>query len=711
MSPIELETLRRQIAELLEKGLIEPSTASFGAPCLFTTKKDTTELRLVIDYRRLNALSEPDRGLLPRIDDAYTTVREARVFSAIDLTSGYHQIRLPEEDVTKTSFRTPLGLFQFKVLPFGLRNAPQTFQAVTHKVLGPCSDYCLAYMDDLLVFSKTPEEHVGHVRSVLERLRAERLYAKPRKCHWGKTRLRFLGHSLCRGPAGGPRQGGCGPRLGAPYGRVTVALFLWSRKLFQDLGARVVCIGAAAVQPHSQGCCVELDSPACQLAFDGMKQALTEAAVLAQPDFSADAPGFDVWCDASDFGTGAVLLQGGRVIAFDASSFHDTQRRYTTGKKELLAVVRALSTWRCYLEGGKAVKVMTDHAPNTYLPTQPNLSRRQARWSEFLQRFNTLTWHYKPGKINVADPVSRSPALLNASAVDLAAQQWRAWLERSGGTATAAATEGSNGKAVAHLAGASLATPIVTAVESAESDVAPGTSLLDRVRAAYVKDAHFDGLTATPECALEDGLWKHGVKGTIIVPADNDLRNAIIQEAHATPACGHMGMNVTSRPPSPLFHWGHGDLKMRDHVEAFIRKCESCQRNKSSNQKPGGLLGPLPVPEGPWLSIGVDFVTGLPLTLRGKHDLLMTVVDRVAKGVHLVPTHKSLTAEGAALLLFDHVYRHHGLPDSIVSDRDKLFTGKFFPALQKLLGTRQRMSTGYHPETDGQTERANRVLQ
>ncbi len=194
MSPVELETLKRQIAELLEKGLIEPSTASFGAPCLFTTKKDTTDLRLVVDYRRLNALSEPDRGLLPRIDDAYTAVREARVFSAIDLTSGYHQISLPEEDVPKTSFRTPLGLFQFKVLPFGLRNAPQTFQAVMHKVLGPCQDYCLAYMDDVLVASRTPEEHVGHVRSVIERLHAERLYAKPRKCHWGKSRLRFLGH-------------------------------------------------------------------------------------------------------------------------------------------------------------------------------------------------------------------------------------------------------------------------------------------------------------------------------------------------------------------------------------------------------------------------------------------------------------------------------------------------------------------------------------
>ena len=149
---------------------------------------------------------------------------------------------------------------------------------------------------------------------------------------------------------------------------------------------------------------------------------------------------------------------------------------------------------------------------------------------------------------------------------------------------------------------------------------------------------------------------------------------------------------------------------MRQHVEHYVGLCDACQRNKSSNQKPAGLLHPLPVPAGAWLSIGVDFVTGLPLT-ASKHDMLMTVVDRFTKGVHLVPTVKTLTAEGCASLLFKHVYRLHAMPDSIVSDRDKLFTGNFFPALQKLMGTKQRMSTAYHPETDGQTERANRVLQ
>ncbi len=135
---------------------------------------------------------------------------------------------------------------------------------------------------------------------------------------------------------------------------------------------------------------------------------------------------------------------------------------------------------------------------------------------------------------------------------------------------------------------------------------------------------------------------------------------------------------------------------MRQHTEDVVRKCESCQRNKSSNQKPGGLLRPLPDPDGLWLSIGVDFVPGLPESM---HDMLMVVVDSLTKAVHLVPTHMSLTAEGCVRLLFDHVYLLQGLPDSIASDRDKLFTGQFFPALQKLLGTKQRMSNAYHPQT------------
>jgi hypothetical protein len=163
----------------------------------------------------------------------------------------------------------------------------------------------------------------------------------------------------------------------------------------------------------------------CQDAFEGLKRALIIAPVLAMPEISDDAPDFFVWCDASDFALRAVLLQGGKVIANEAETLNSAEQNYSTGEKELLGVVHALGVWRCYLEGGKGVRVMIDHAPNTYLPSQPILSRRQARWSGFLQRFNTLTWHYKPGRINVADPVSGSPLLDNANVTDLAAEEWK----------------------------------------------------------------------------------------------------------------------------------------------------------------------------------------------------------------------------------------------------------------------------------------------
>lgn len=623
-------------------------------------------------------------------------------------------MRLPEDDVPLTSFRTPLGLFAFKVLPFGLRNAPQTFQAVMNNVLQPLSVFCLVYMDDVLVFSETPAEHIAHVRAVLERLRSHRLFAKPRKCHWGRTQLRFLGHMVSdQGLGVDPSKVAAVQKWPAPLDVSQVRSFLGLSNYFRAFIQGYSTLVRPLINLTKKGVSWAWTDE-CRLAFEGVKSALISAPVLAQPDFSDSAPHFEVWCDASDFGTGAVLLQGGRVIAFHASSFHQAERNYTTGEKELLAVVRAMTAWRCYLEGGKAVKVMTDHAPNTYLPTQANLSRRQARWSEYLQRFSTLTWHYKPGRINVADPISRSPALqTNASAVDVAAQEWRDWLlrsQRGEGPATKRSVDSEEGRTLGVL----LATRVAATLADAPAVPAgaPATNLLDRIRAAYVHDPYFQKLGSNPrDCQLEQGLWKQRATGAVLVPNDSKLRHSIIEEAHATSTCGHSGMNATLDRLRPWFLWEHGEQKMREQVESFVARCDSCQRNKSTNQKPGGLLQPLPVPEGAWLSIGVDFVTGLPVTAGNKHDMLMTVVDRFTKAVHLVPTYKNLTAEGCAILLFTHVYRLHGLPDSIVSDRDKLFTGKFFPALQKLLGTKQKMSTAYHPQTDGQTERANRVLQ
>ena len=185
---------------------------------------------------------------------------------------------------------------------------------------------------------------------------------------------------------------------------------------------------------------------------------------------------------------------------------------------------------------------------------------------------------------------------------------------------------------------------------------------------------------------LSDGLYLY--RGAIVVPADNALRDALIYEAHDTAAGGHLGINATLRRLSGNFFWNHGDYTMNEHIDAYVRSCASCQCKKASNQKPGGLLQSLPVPDGPWSSISVDFVTGLPLTARGL-DSIMVCVDRFTKMVHMVATRKDLTAPQCALLMFQHVIKHHGVPKDIVSDRDKLFTSAYWKELCQLLGTQQ----------------------
>ena len=195
LSPLELAEAKKQIAELLAKGFIKPSQSPFGAPILFVQKKDGS-LRMCIDYRALNALTVRNRYPLPNIADLLDKFSGAKVFSSLDLASGYHQIRISEEDVPKTAFTTPFGHYEFRVLSFGLTNAPATFQAVMNKMFGHLHTFCVVYLDDILIFSKTPEEHEKHLDTVLQILEREGLYAKLKKCDFNKNELLYLGHIM-----------------------------------------------------------------------------------------------------------------------------------------------------------------------------------------------------------------------------------------------------------------------------------------------------------------------------------------------------------------------------------------------------------------------------------------------------------------------------------------------------------------------------------
>ncbi|KAJ9523472.1 hypothetical protein QJQ45_007163 [Haematococcus lacustris] len=409
----EMNEMKKQVAELLAKKLIEPSCSPYGAPVLFVEKRDGT-LRMCVDYRALNKLTVRDRYPLPRIDDLFDKLQGKTIFSSLDLQSGYHQIRITPEDMPKTAFVTPEGQFQYKVLSFGLTNAPATFQRVMNRVFEKQlkEGFVLVYLDDILVMSSSPEEHAMHLKEVLQVMKDNQLYAKLSKCDFNRPELKFLGHIVGRqGIAVDPAKVQVIKEWPVPTSLKELQAFLGLANFFRRFIAGYSTIAAPLTHLTGEKVAAgtnwqQLGEPALR-AFNALKQALCSTLVLALPD--PNQP-FEVWSDASLVGTGGVLLQGGRVVAYTSHKFSPAQMKYTTGEQELLGIIRALQEWRCYLDGAVHVTIVTDHNPLIYLKTQTNLSRRQARWMEFLARFNHHI-EYKPGKGNVADPLSRNPAL------------------------------------------------------------------------------------------------------------------------------------------------------------------------------------------------------------------------------------------------------------------------------------------------------------
>jgi hypothetical protein len=403
MPPNELAELKIQLQDLLEKGSIWPSSSPWGCPAIFVKKKDQT-LRMCVDYRPLNEVTIKNKYPPPRIDILFDQLIGARVFSKIDLRSGYHQIRIRPEDIPKTAFTTRYGLFEYLVVSFGLTNAPAHFTYLMSSVFMPELDkFVVVFIDDILIYSKNEEGHAQHLRVILTRLREHQLYAKFSKCVFWLEEIQFLGHVLsARGIAVDPSKVKDILEWKPPTTVHQVRSFLglagYYRRFIPDFSKLMKPITSLLKNDTKFNW-----SSKCNEAFEQLKTLLTTAPVLAQPDINKP---FDVYCDASGSGLGCVLMQEGRVIAYASRQLRRHEDHYPTHDLELAAVVHALKIWRHYLLGN-ICHIYTDHKSLKYIFTQSEHNMRQRRWLELIKDYE-LEIHYHPSKANVvADALSR----------------------------------------------------------------------------------------------------------------------------------------------------------------------------------------------------------------------------------------------------------------------------------------------------------------
>ena len=593
MSPAELKGLEEQLEILLSNGWIRPSSSPFGSAVIMIKKKDGS-YRASIDYRAVNKLTKKNAWPIPRIDEMIDQLQGATIFSSLDLYKGYHQCRLHDPDVSDAKYTTPeisafktrWGLFEYTVLPFGLCNAPATFSHMMNDVLRPFLDkFVLCYLDDVLIFSHSEEEHVKHIELVLSALQSQALHLNMAKCSWGRTSVPFLGHIIsATGVSVDPKKIEALKDWLTPTNLREIRAFMgfvnYYRRFvrnFSKIASPIIALTKTTSPTAGQW------NPEAHQAFIAIKTALTEAPTLLLPRIGSEES-FTLYTDASNFAIGAVLLQdhgsGLQPVAYHARRLLDRERNYPIHEKELLAVIDAVRTFRCYIEGCKKCTVITDHDTLKYFLTQKELAGRRARWSEFLAPFaHYLEIIYRKGSTNQADALSRRPDLET---------QLAPYLDDITDPVPSA---GSSSSAAMN----------VSAIVTLES------SLLNDIKNGYNTDPYYTAKKYPASVKARQGFFY--LHDRLCVPATTppvqDVRRAIMWECHNSPVEGHPGYHRTQGIICLRYFWP----KMLDDIRRYVAACQTCQRIKSVRHSPYGLLQPLPTPSRPWEIVGLDLVT------------------------------------------------------------------------------------------------------
>ncbi|TYK07530.1 DNA/RNA polymerases superfamily protein [Cucumis melo var. makuwa] len=597
MAPSELKELKVQLQELVDKGYIRPSVSPWGAPVLFVKKKDGTQ-RLCIDYRQLNKVTIRNKyDLLPRIDDLFDNLRGAVVFSKIDLRSGYHQLRVRESDIPRTTFRT----------------------TIFHQYL---DQFVIAFIDDIRVYSMDKKAYEEHLRIVLQTLCDKQLYAKFNKCEFWLNKVVFLGHVVSAGGVSvNLQKAEAIVNWDRPASETEVRSFLGLAgyyRLFVEDFSRLALPLIALTRKNAKF--EWLDK--CEQSFHELKKRLVTTPILT---LSVTGNEYMIYCDASRQGLGCVLMQEGKVIAYTSRQLKKHECNYPTHNLELAAVVLALKIWRHYLFGEKR-HIFTDHKK------------------------------YHPGKANVvADALSRKSRLPKSALCGIR----ESLLSELRGF-KAVMTAKSSGSLLAQF---QVRSSLVAEIVGRQPEDSNLQKMLAKVK---------QGPETEFELRTDGAIVK---QGRLCVPNISELKGAILEEAHNSAYAMHLGSTKMYRTLKKTYWWPD----MKREIAEYIDRCLIYQQVKPVKQRTGGLLNPLLVPE--WKTARFILIK------------VTSTLDQLAK------------------LYVDKIVSQHGVPVSIVSDRDPRFTSKFWPSVQKAMGTKLKFSTAFHPKTDGQSKRTIQTLE
>ncbi len=662
-----------EVASMLDKGIIRPSVSPWAAPVVLVPKKDGST-RFCVDYRALNSKTPLDGFPMPQIQDILESLYGAIIFSTLDLKSGYWQVGMDEDSIQKTAFVTKNAQYEFVCLPFGLKNAAATFQRLMNNILRDyIGKFCFVYLDDIVIYSKTVQDHFQHLKQLFGKLEVSGLTLNLKKCSMLQKTITYLGHVVSEeGVHTEASKVKAVQDFPAPKNLKEVQRFLglasWYHRFISHFSEQAAPLYALKAKNATWDWTVE-----CQNAFDDLKKALQRAPVLMPPDFTKD---FKVQTDASDIGLGAVLTQdfdgAEHVIAYASRLLHGAEKSYSTAEKECFAVVWAVEKWRQYLEGGN-FEVLTDHSALTWVFNHPKPSSRLTRWALRLQGFS-FTAKYRKGSCNVVpDALSRGvPVQEVVSHIALC--------QPSNPDPNLPVSWDEVGKAQ------KLDSSLHALWELAKQ---PTT---DPNRIAYIIQNDYL-FRSVPD--------KHqGYTYQLVIPAS--LKETFLHFAHSNPLSGHLGRMKTLRRLLDNVYWP----EIRKDVWSFCTQCKTCQAYKPRISKLSGLLQSIPVVE-PGYMLGVDLMGPFPRSSRS-NEFLLVFVDYCSKWVELFAL-RSAKTHLITNILTKEMFTRWGAPAYLVSDRGPQFTAQLLNDTCKRWGVVQKLSTAYHPQTN-LTERINRTL-